>query len=100
MRESRLRTYKGGVAIITGGASGIGRALGEELARRGAEVVLADLQADLAEQVAAGIRGAGGKALAASLDVTDFHAVQALVGQTASRAGRLDYLFNNAGIVV
>ena len=50
-----IRTYEGGVAIITGGASGIGRALGEGLAERGATVILADRQVELAERVAAGI---------------------------------------------
>jgi len=95
-----LRTYVGAQVIITGGASGIGRALGEALARRGADVVLADLQADLAEQVAAGIRATGGKATARHLDVTDFKAVADLVQQVVGSAGRLDYLFNNAGIVV
>jgi NAD(P)-dependent dehydrogenase (short-subunit alcohol dehydrogenase family) len=95
-----LRTYEGAVVIITGGASGLGRALGEELARRGADVVLADLQTEVAEEVAAGIRKAGGKARAVGLDVTDFGAVRALVGQVVGSAGRLDYLFNNAGIVI
>jgi NAD(P)-dependent dehydrogenase (short-subunit alcohol dehydrogenase family) len=95
-----LRTYEGAVVIITGGASGLGRALGEELARRRAEVVLADLQTEDAEKVAAGIRGMGGKARAVRLDVTDFGAVQALVEQVVGSAGRLDYLFNNAGIVI
>jgi NAD(P)-dependent dehydrogenase (short-subunit alcohol dehydrogenase family) len=86
--------------IVTGGASGIGRALGEALAREGAEVVLADLEAALAEEVAAAIRAAGGRARAATLDVTDGAAVERLVRETAAAAGRLDYLFNNAGIVV
>jgi NAD(P)-dependent dehydrogenase (short-subunit alcohol dehydrogenase family) len=98
--EPKLRTYQGAVAIITGGATGIGRALGEELARKGAEVVLADLQADVVEEVAANIRSAGGRATTASLDVRDFDAVQTLVSQVVSDAGRLDYIFNNAGIVV
>jgi NAD(P)-dependent dehydrogenase (short-subunit alcohol dehydrogenase family) len=100
MSEPKLRTYQGAVVIITGGASGIGRALGEELARRGAEVVLADLQVDLAEQVAAKLRALGGNVRSAAVDVTDFAAVQALVEQVAASAGRLDYIFNNAGIVV
>jgi NAD(P)-dependent dehydrogenase (short-subunit alcohol dehydrogenase family) len=96
--EHSLRTYGGAVAIITGGASGIGRALGEALARKGAEVVLADRQVELAEQVAAGIRAAGGKASAAALDVTDFGAMDRLVQETWNGRGRLDYFFNNAGI--
>ncbi len=49
--KSTLRTFAGATAIITGGASGIGRALAEELAKRGGEVVLADLQSELAEEV-------------------------------------------------
>jgi NAD(P)-dependent dehydrogenase (short-subunit alcohol dehydrogenase family) len=93
-----LRTYKGAVAIVTGGASGIGRALGEALARRGALVVLADLQVELAQEVVACIRAAGGQAIAEQLDVTDFHATRRLVQDTCSSHGRLDYLFNNAGI--
>jgi NAD(P)-dependent dehydrogenase (short-subunit alcohol dehydrogenase family) len=100
MSDSTIRTYSGAVAVITGGASGIGQALGEELARRGAEVILADLQAGRVEEVAAAIRQAGGKATAVGVDVCDFQAVKALVEQTARTAGRLDYLFNNAGIVV
>ena len=90
--------FNDGVAIITGGASGIGRALSEELAHRGCEVVLADLQIELAEEVAAGIRAGGGKATGREVDVRDFAAVEALVQETVERTGRLDYMFNNAGI--
>jgi NAD(P)-dependent dehydrogenase (short-subunit alcohol dehydrogenase family) len=96
-QENRLRTFDRAVAIVTGGASGIGRAFGEALARRGASVVLADLQAELAEEVATGIRGGGGRAAAAELNVADFAATERLVRQTAELHGRLDYLFNNAG---
>lgn len=88
----------GKVAIVTGGASGIGRALGEELARRGAEVVLADRQIDLAEEAARGIRERGGSARAAELDVRSLPAFEALADETRKRSGRIDYLFNNAGI--
>ncbi len=98
MNELGLRTYEGAAAIITGGASGIGRALGEALSHRGAEVVLADRQIDLAEQVAAGIREDGGMATAAEVNVTDFAAMNQLVQTTLSTHGRLDYFFNNAGI--
>ncbi len=93
-----LRTFAGAVAIVTGGASGIGRALGEALARHGATVLLADRQVDLARQVAAGIREGGGQATAEELDVTDFPAMNRLVQNTFQETGRLDYFFNIAGI--
>lgn len=95
-----IRIFDGATAIVTGGASGIGRALAEELARRGCEVVLADLQIELAEEVASGIRISGGKATAVEVDVTNFPAVDQLVQETVKRTGRLDYLFNNAGISI
>jgi NAD(P)-dependent dehydrogenase (short-subunit alcohol dehydrogenase family) len=98
--DRALRVFNGATAIVTGGASGIGRALGEELAKRGSEVVLADLQIELAEEVASEIRAAGGKAAALRLDVTDFSAVESLLQETAERTGRLDYMFNNAGISI
>jgi NAD(P)-dependent dehydrogenase (short-subunit alcohol dehydrogenase family) len=85
-------------AIVTGGASGIGRALAERLGALGAAVTVADMQGPLAEEVAAGIRAKGGKAEAAVLDITDVAATEALYGSVAARAGRLDYAFNNAGI--
>jgi len=93
-----LRIFEGAVAIITGGASGIGAALARELVKRGSEVVLVDLQRDLAEKVAEEIRKTGGKARAIELNVADFPAVEALVQETMRRTGRLDYMFNNAGI--
>ncbi|MFI6847340.1 SDR family NAD(P)-dependent oxidoreductase [Kitasatospora sp. NPDC050467] len=97
-QSSAIRIYKDATAIITGGASGIGRALAEDLAARGCEVVLADLQLEQAEETAARIRAAGGKATAARLDVTDHAEFARLVKDTVARTGRLDYLFNNAGI--
>jgi NAD(P)-dependent dehydrogenase (short-subunit alcohol dehydrogenase family) len=95
-----IRVFDGATAIVTGGASGIGRALAEELAKRGCEVVLADLQIELAEEVAAEICVSGGKAEAVKIDVTDFPAMQHLVRETVKRTARLDYIFNNAGIVI
>jgi NAD(P)-dependent dehydrogenase (short-subunit alcohol dehydrogenase family) len=97
-RNESLRTFEGAVAIVTGGASGIGCALAEALARRGARVVLADLQTELAEEVAARIRESGGQATAEKLDVTDFPATHRLVENVFRRGERLDYIFNNAGI--
>jgi NAD(P)-dependent dehydrogenase (short-subunit alcohol dehydrogenase family) len=90
----------GKVAVITGGASGIGRALAEELVRRGAEVVLADRQAELAGEVAAAIRASGGKASGVELDVRSFEAMKKLVESTVARCGHIDFFFNNAGIGV
>jgi NAD(P)-dependent dehydrogenase (short-subunit alcohol dehydrogenase family) len=97
---SNLKThdFQGGTAIVTGGASGIGRALAEELAKRGCEVVLADLQIELAAQAASRINGSGGTATAVEVNVTDFPAMENLVQETIGRTGRLDYMFNNAGI--
>ena len=92
--------FGGKVAIVTGGASGIGAALGKEIARAGAEVILADRQVDVAESVAASIRAKGGRVSAAELDVRDYPATRELVTRTASRAGSVDYYFNNAGIGV
>jgi NAD(P)-dependent dehydrogenase (short-subunit alcohol dehydrogenase family) len=90
----------GKVAVITGGASGIGRALAGELARRGAEVVIADRQTQVAQEVVAAIRAAGGKASSAEVDVRSFESLKQLVDATVARCGRLDYFFNNAGIGV
>ena len=95
-----IRIFDGATAIVTGGASGIGRALAEELAKRGCEVVLVDLQIESAEEVASEIRASGGKAKAVKIDVTDFSAMEQLVQETVARTGRLDFIFNNAGIVI
>ena len=94
--KKELRIYNGATAIITGGAAGIGQAIAEELAKRGCEVVLADRQIELAQEVVAGITNAGGKATAVKLDVTDYPAVEQVVRDTVVRTGRLDYMFNNS----
>lgn len=101
MTEIHPNAHSGSaVAIITGGASGIGRAFAEELARRGVEVVLADRQTELADEVTSKICTTGGRASPAELDVRDFNAFERLVSQVLDRCGRIDFLFNNAGIGV
>jgi len=90
--------FRDQVAIVTGAASGIGRALAEELARRDALVVVADINFAGAQAVAAVIAARGGRAFAASVDVTSADAVQQLVDETVRAHGRLDLMFNHAGI--
>lgn len=94
------RAYSDKVAIVTGGASGIGAALAKELARAGAKVVLADRQIDLAERVASEIRASGGRATAAEVDVRSLPSVTRVVEDSVARLGSVDYFFNNAGIGV
>jgi NAD(P)-dependent dehydrogenase (short-subunit alcohol dehydrogenase family) len=98
--EKTIRIFDGATAIVTGGASGTGRGLAVELAKRGCEVVLADLQIELPEEVVSEINVSGGKVKVVKVDVTDFPAMQHLVEETLKRTGRLDYIFNNAGIAI
>jgi NAD(P)-dependent dehydrogenase (short-subunit alcohol dehydrogenase family) len=88
------------VAFITGGASGIGAAFARQLAQQGTKVVLADRQVGLADEVAGAIRREGSEATSVELDVRDAAQFQQVVEDTVARAGRIDYLFNNAGIGV
>jgi NAD(P)-dependent dehydrogenase (short-subunit alcohol dehydrogenase family) len=95
-----VKTLEGKVAIITGGASGIGRALGAELAARGCEVVLADRQYAVAQGIADELTAQGKKASAVSLDVRDLGAFERVANDVVARTGKIDFLFNNAGIAV
>ncbi len=90
----------GKVAFITGGASGIGAALTAELAGRGAEVWIADRQIAAAIQAARRLNNRGAKAHAIELDVRDYPAFERAVAEAVEQSGRIDYLFNNAGIGV
>ena len=89
----------GRVAIVTGAGGGLGREHACFLARKGARVVVNDLDEDVANKVAAEIRGTGGEALAIAASVTDEVAIGAMVEQTLSKWGRVDILVNNAGIL-
>ena len=87
------------VALVTGAARGIGRAIAERYAEHGAHVAVADLLTEQVQAVAAEINAAGGpKAIAVPLDVTDLESVQRAVDVTVAEFGRLDILVNNAGI--
>ena len=91
----------GQTAIITGGASGIGLALGARLVRRGARVVLADIDGEAVRRRAEELNGlAGGSVLGRQLDVGDESAFRSLVEEVIERDGRLDMLFNNAGVAL
>jgi 3-hydroxybutyrate dehydrogenase len=88
------------VALVTGAASGIGRAIALRYAAEGAAVVIADLQAAAAQAVVTEIERAGGGALAVAMDVTDEQAVNSAVASTVSTFGRIDILVSNAGIQI
>lgn len=93
-----MSEFKDKIAIVTGAASGIGQAIGAALGAADAVVVIADVNAEGAQQVATAIQRKGGRAEAAQLDVTSAEAVQRLIDETVARHGRLDLLFNNAGV--
>jgi NAD(P)-dependent dehydrogenase (short-subunit alcohol dehydrogenase family) len=95
-----MTLFKGKTAIVTGGASGIGRALAIEMSLHGCNIVLADLQADASEDVLKTIHALGGQGSVEILDVTKPDDVDALVKKTAVRNGSLDFMFNNAGIAL
>ncbi|WP_338617400.1 SDR family NAD(P)-dependent oxidoreductase [Pigmentiphaga sp. CHJ604] len=93
-----LRDFEGKTAFVTAGGSGIGRCIALEAAARGATVLVSDRSGQLAEQVAADIRQAGGKARALELDVRDTQRLLDAVDAAAEPANGLDLLFNVAGI--
>lgn len=89
---------EGKVAIVTGGASGIGRATALLFAGEGAKVVVADWNEDGAQTVASEITQAGGDAIAVRVDVSQAEQVEAMVKRAVQSFGKLDVIFNNAGI--
>jgi NAD(P)-dependent dehydrogenase (short-subunit alcohol dehydrogenase family) len=86
---------EGKVAVVTGGARGIGRVIGERYAAEGAKVAVADINLKEAETTAQGL---GESALAVQLDVTRQESIDGLVSSVVERAGAIDILVNNAGI--
>ena len=95
MAEQR---FSGKVALVTGGASGIGRACAQLFAREGASVVVSDVALEGGQQTVRLIEEDGGEASFVEADVSKAAQVEALVGRTVEIYGRLDYAFNNAGI--
>lgn len=94
------KAFNDKVAIVTGGASGIGRWIATCLAERGARVVIADVNEEGAGDVRAELERAGGRVQSVAVDVRDREAVNALVNGVADEHGRLDLMFNNAGVCV
>jgi 3(or 17)beta-hydroxysteroid dehydrogenase len=90
----------GKVALITGAASGLGRADAQVLAREGARVVLTDINDEAGEAAAESIRAAGGEAIFLHHDVSEEEQWQKIIVAVADQHGRLDVLVNNAGIAV
>ena len=86
------------VAFITGSAQGIGRAIALTFAKEGADIVVADLNLDLAAKTASEIESLGRKAMALELDVTDYAKVEEGVNKILDKFGKVDILVNNAGI--
>lgn len=91
---------QGKVAIITGAGSGVGRAASVLFARHGAKVVAADVDGAAAEATVAEVKAQGGTAVAKACNVADAAAVDALVKAAVDTFGRLDVMYNNAGITI
>jgi len=92
-----MKGLKGRVAVVTGGGSGIGRAICRRLAQEGVTVGIVDIDAGGAGETVSLITSAGGKAVFAKADITDFDAVTAAVDKVENEAGPIDILVNNAG---
>ena len=89
---------EGKVALITGGARGIGQAIAMTFAREGADIVVADVNLEIAQKTASEIEGLGRKAMALAMDVTNYTAVEEGVNKILDKMGKVDILVNNAGI--
>jgi 2-hydroxycyclohexanecarboxyl-CoA dehydrogenase len=92
-----IARLNGKVAIVTGAAQGIGRAIATRLAAEGAKVAIADIKEDTASQTAAEIKAAGGEACAVKLDVTSLDSAIAAADRVERELGAIDILVNNAG---
>lgn len=93
------KSFEGKVALITGGSSGIGRATALEFAEEGAKVAIAARRAAELEETVRQIQAKGGEAIFVPTDITKPDQVERLVKTTVDRFGRLDFAFNNAGVL-
>jgi 3-oxoacyl-[acyl-carrier protein] reductase len=93
-----MMQLKDKVALVTGGARGIGKAIAMALARAGADIAVADVNLEEAQKTAAEIEGLGRKSMAISVDVTDYAKVEEAVNKILDKFSKLDILINNAGI--
>lgn len=91
-------SFAGRVAVVTGAGSGLGEALSRELARRGATLLLVDGNGEAVERLAGSLAADGARCRAVALDVRDTAGLESLLHEAAETHGRLDFLFNNAGI--
>lgn len=98
MEAQRTGVLSGRTALVTGGGSGIGRAIAQSLAGAGASVVVADLTRESAEETVAAIQGQGGTAVAFGADIADPGAVQAMVDHAVALFDGISILVNNAGL--
>src|SRR5690606_17912971 len=96
--EVDMRGMDGKVAIVTGGGSGLGEAIGKALAARGVKVVVTDIRLDAAERVAKEIAGSGGTASAIQQDTAKAADSEKAVAHAVETYGALHYAVNNAGI--
>jgi 3-oxoacyl-[acyl-carrier protein] reductase len=99
LSDANDRTETGRTALVTGAAGGLGHSCCGALSRRGAHVVVADLDAAGAAGLAERLVAAGGSAVAAALDVTDRQAVEALIARIEGERGGIDILVNLAGVI-
>ncbi|GGA32590.1 3-hydroxybutyrate dehydrogenase [Dyella nitratireducens] len=95
-----MASLDGKVALITGAASGLGKAIAELYAKNGAAVAIADINQQAADAAAAEIKAAGGKAIGIAMDVTSEEAVNAGTDKTVEAFGSLDVLISNAGVQI